>query len=71
MEDDKASGELNGEMMLLQIPPASIGKLSGHIVQNRLKGLGEPNMYTTVVGVGQKIGEGQTAFYPWVFSAKR
>lgn len=71
MEDDKATGELNGEMMLLQIPPASIGKLSGHIVQQRLKGNGEPNNYTTVVSVGPKVGDGQKAFYPWVFSIKK
>ncbi len=71
MEDDKATGELNGEMMLLQIPPASIGKLSGHIVQQRLKGNGEPNAYTTVVSVGPKVGDGQKAFYPWVFSIKK
>ena len=71
MEDDMSSGELNGEMMLLQIPPASIGKLSGHIVQNRLKGLGEPNAYTTVVGVGPKLGEGKKIYYPWTFTVKK
>lgn len=71
MVDDKATGELNGEMVLLQIPPASIGKLSGHCAQQRLKGRGQPNEYDTIVGVGQKIGEGQKAFYPWVFSAAK
>jgi hypothetical protein len=58
-------------MMLLQIPPTSIGKLSGHIVQNRLKGLGEPNNYTTVVGVGPKLGEGKKIYYPWTFTVKK
>lgn len=71
MEDDMATGELNGEMMLLQIPPASIGKLSGHIVQNRLKGVGEPNQYTTIVSVGPKLGEGKKIYYPWAFSVKK
>lgn len=71
MEDDKATGELNGEMMLLQVPPSSIGKMSGHIVQNRLKGVGEPNQYTTVVGVGPKLGEGKKTYYPWTFTLKK
>ncbi len=71
MLDDKATGELNGEMVLLQIPPASIGKISGHIVQGRMKGFHAPSDYTTIVGVGPKIGEGQKAFYPWVFSIKK
>jgi hypothetical protein len=68
VEDDKANGDLNGEMVILQIPPASIGKLSGFLAQQRLKGRGLPNAYSTVVGVGGKIGDGQTAFYPWIFS---
>ena len=68
VENDKANGDLNGEMVILQIPPASIGKLSGFLAQQRLKGRGLPNAYSTVVGVGGKIGDGQTAFYPWIFS---
>lgn len=68
VEDDKANGDLNGEMVILQIPPASIGKLSGFLAQQRLKGKGLPNQYSTVVGVGAKVGDGQTAFYPWMFS---
>lgn len=71
MVDDKGTGELNNEMVLLQIPPASIGKISGHIVQGRMKGYSSPSEYTTIVGVGPKVGEGQKAFYPWVFSIKK
>ena len=68
MVDDKANGELNGEMVLLQIPPASVGKFSGFVVQQRLKGRGSPRDYHTQVGVGSKIGEGKKAFYPWSFT---
>lgn len=68
MVDDQANGDLNGEMVLLQIPPASIGKFSGFVVQQRLKGRGKPTDYQTQVGVGAKIGENKKAFYPWTFT---
>lgn len=68
MQNDQANGDLNGEMVLLQIPPASIGKFSGFVVQQRLKGRGKPTDYLTQVGVGAKIGEGKKAFYPWTFT---
>jgi len=68
MVDDQANGDLNGEMVLLQIPPASIGKFSGFVVQQKLKGRGKPTDYQTKIGVGAKIGEGKKAFYPWTFT---
>jgi uncharacterized protein (UPF0335 family) len=71
MEDDNTDGTLNGEMVLLQISPASIGKWSGFIGRQRMKGCGLPTDYVSVINPGKKIGEGKKAFYPWDFSAEK
>lgn len=61
--------EYDGTMVMLSIPPASKPRLAGAAAQayTRFKGA-RLDQVITKCAVGKKIGEGQKAFRPWVFS---
>jgi len=60
--------ELDGNIVNLQISPASKGKYGGYIhTQKWVKQLG-PDEYLTKVSRGKKITSGRFDYYPWKFS---
>lgn len=56
-----------GELVQLQISPASQGKLGGYLTQLGIKRL-NPRDVVTKVSVGAEVGSGVKAFNPWKFS---
>jgi hypothetical protein len=56
-----------GEIATLQIPPTSVGKLSGHIHGVKLTRKLVLGTYITKVKRGSKISKTKHAFYPWAF----
>ena len=65
VEDDDS--QLNGEMVLLQIPPTARGRFSGYITSNTLTGKGEPSAYITRCYAGAKVTKAKKPFVPWAF----
>lgn len=55
-----------GDIVQLQIPPTSQGKLSGYLYGLGFKKI-SPRDVVTKVSVGAEIGSGTRAFNPWVF----
>ena len=65
VEDD--ASQLNGEMVLLQIPPTARGRFSGYVTSNTLTGKGEPPAYITRCYAGAKVTKAKKPFVPWAF----
>lgn len=65
VEDD--ASQLNGEMVLLQIPPTARGRFSGFVTSNTLTGKGEPSAYITRCYAGAKVTKAKKPFVPWAF----
>lgn len=63
-------GDLDGEYVLLSIPPASITRLSGFLAIQQQIGL-KPSQFVTRVSRGPKIKAGGAVFYPWAFSRSK
>ncbi len=59
--------EMDGEFRILSIPPASTGRLSGHLAKATFKGNGNPGAVLTVARVGNKVTGVANPFYPWDF----
>lgn len=59
--------ELNDQMVLLQIPPSSIGRFSGYLTSNKLTKKGDGKDYITRCSRGEKVTKAAKPFYPWHF----
>lgn len=65
--EDEGLPTLNGQMVLLQIPPTSTGRFSGYLTANAMaKGL-QPSQYLTRVFRGEKVVKAKKPFFPWAF----
>jgi len=62
-------GDHDGAYAILSVPPTSITRLSGMVAIQKMKHGLRQDQYITKVRVGPKIGQGTTAFKPWVFEA--
>lgn len=62
----KVGGDDDGEIIQLQIPKTSIGKLDGHLVTLAMAKI-NPKTVVTKATIGATIGKGIKAFNPWVF----
>lgn len=65
VEDENCS--LNDEMVIIQIPPTSIGRFSGFLTKNALVKKQEPSEYLTRFSKGDKVTKAKKPFYPWAF----
>lgn len=58
--------ELDGELVLLSVPPASRSRLAGYIKKLAMKRM-VPQSVITRCQPGNKVVRGKTSFYPWDF----
>lgn len=65
VEDDGCG--LDGQMVLLQIPPTSTGRFSGYIASNQMVKGKKPQEYLTRCYKGDKVTKAAKPFYPWAF----
>lgn len=65
VQDDESS--LNQQMVLLQIPPTSVGRFSGFTTQNLLIQKLKPTEYLTRCHTGPKVTKAVKPFVPWAF----
>lgn len=64
-DENGNSGERDGAIAMLSIPPASIQRISGYLFQlTKMKGLLPSEVVTTFV-VGNKVKKGNNSFFPW------
>lgn len=70
MLDDDRDHKMDNQIVMLQIPPKSIAKLSGYLTSQEASGR-EIGSYVTIISAGKEVGHGQTAFYPWEFKFDR
>lgn len=63
--------EHEGLMVMLSIPPASRNRLAGAFAVGRQRLHVDPSNLIVRCKVGNKIGSGEEAFRPWVFTALR
>jgi len=70
MVDDDRDGKMNNQIIMMQIPPKSLAKISGYITSQEAGGRAIGS-YITVVSAGKEVGHGQTAFFPWEFKFDR
>ena len=68
--DDDRDGKMNNQIVMLQIPPKSIAKISGYLTSQEAS-LRELGSYVTSISAGKEVGHGQSAFYPWEFKFDR
>lgn len=65
VQDEKS--RLDGQMVMLQIPPTSKGRFGGYVQGNLFtKGL-KPSQYLTRCSKGEKVQKAAKPFYPWKF----
>ena len=62
----KVGGDDDGDIIQLQIPKTSIGKLNGYLVTLGMA-RENPKTITSKATIGATIGKGIKAFNPWVF----
>lgn len=67
MVDDDKSGEMNNQIITIQIPPKSCGKFSGYVVSQEANMRAMGSYVTAVYPAAKEVGHGSTAFYPWEF----
>jgi len=65
--DAEGSEELDGEMVMLSIPPSGVQRFSGHLAMLKFTGKGKPSEVITKCQVGAKITNDSGDFYPWIF----
>lgn len=63
-----AKEELAGEMVICQIAPASVRRISGHFSRAAMKHSQVPSQYITKFAVGAPITKGRNSYNPWVFN---
>jgi hypothetical protein len=61
-----SGSELDGELVLLSVPPASRSRLAGYIKKLAMKRM-VPQSVITRCQPGNKVVRGKTSFYPWDF----
>lgn len=66
IEDEDCN--LNGQMVLLQIPPTSTGRFSGFLTANAMSKGKAPQEYLTRFHRGEKVMKAKKPFTPWAFS---
>jgi hypothetical protein len=59
--------QFDQQMVLLQIPPTSVGRFSGYMTSNQLVKKLLPREYLTRCYRGDKITKANNPFYPWAF----
>ena len=64
---EDADSSLDQQMVLLQIPPTSTGRLSGYIASNRMVKKLSAEQYLTRCYKGEKVSKAAKPFYPWAF----
>lgn len=64
---EDADCSLDQQMVLIQIPPTSIGRFSGFTTQNLLIKKQAPSEYLTRCFKGEKVTKAKKPFYPWAF----
>lgn len=57
----------NGAMVMLSVPPTSLQRFSGFLVQQRMMRRKKHSDFLLTCTIGKKVGSGNTAFYPWAF----
>lgn len=67
---EDAESTLDQQMVLLQIPPTSVGKFSGYTTSNLLIKQKKPSEYLTRCYVGAKVVKAKKPFTPWAFEYK-
>jgi len=65
--EDANLGDLDGQLVLLQIPPTSTARLSGYIMGNLTTKRMAPPDYLTRCSRGDKVLKVRNPFYPWSF----
>jgi len=63
--------ELNGEMVMLSVPPSGVQRFSGHLAMLKFTGKGSPKEVVTRCAVGAKVSNNGDDFYPWEFKYLR
>lgn len=64
---DDTLADLIGPLAILQIPPASRGKLSGHLQGTKMITELALGSWITEVSRGNKVTKSKHSFYPWAF----
>lgn len=64
---EDANSPLDGQMVMLQIPPTSKGRFAGYVQSNLLGKKRSPSEYLTRCCRGEKITKAKQPFYPWKF----
>ncbi len=67
MHDDDKNGDMNGQIVTIQIPPKSCSKFSGYVISQDAAGRAMGTYVTVVSAAAKEVGHGSTAFYPWEF----
>lgn len=67
---EDSDSPLDQQMVLLQIPPTSVGRFSGFTTQNLLIKREEPSQYLTRCYAGDKVTKAKKPFTPWAFERK-
>jgi hypothetical protein len=70
MVDDDRDHKMDGQIIMMQIPPKSVAKISGYVTSQEAGGR-TMGSYITIVSAGKEVGHGQTAFFPWEFKFDR
>lgn len=66
-----AGGAMDGTIVLLSIPPASVSRLAGHRAAVMINHGKQLSQVVTRCGLGPKIKTGNTTFFPWDFSVAK
>lgn len=70
VDENGNEGERHGLLAMAAIPPASIQRISGVILQmTKMRGL-HPSQAVTTFQVGTKVKKGNNTFYPWTAKFK-
>jgi hypothetical protein len=64
---DVQDGDLEGESVMLSVPPASVQKLTGHMGKMRRKGLNPREVITEIYVMDKVKTKTGKVFYPWGF----
>jgi hypothetical protein len=65
---DEAAKDLEGELVVVQVSPTSVGRYSGYAATQNFKHKVAPDSYVTLFSRGEKITSGKFPYYPWKFS---
>lgn len=65
---DETAKDLEGELVVVQVSPTSVGRYSGYAATQKFKHQATPDAYVTLFSRGEKITSGKFPYYPWKFS---